>query len=245
MNVPVGGVPPVGIQSSQPYAAPNQELPPQWQPLPGQALAAPAGQPVATYTPAASVQTASTTNSLWRAGARSFFRDPRASRVGDILTVQIAIGDEAKIDNSSSRSRKSSEDSNLTNFFGLESSLKDALPTGADPKSLTNFGSTSAANGTGTVNRSEDIKLTVAAVVTQVLPNGNLIIQGHQEVRVNYELRELIISGVVRPEDITNANTINQKQIAEARISYGGRGQISDVQQPGFGQQIYDLISPF
>lgn len=193
----------------------------------------------------AAFQTASFSNSLWRPGARSFFRDPRASRIGDILTVQIAIGDEAKIDNSTSRSRKAASDSSLTNFLGLESELKNVLPEAVDPSALTKLGGDTSTAGTGSVNRSEDIKLTVAAVVTQVLPNGNLIIQGHQEVRVNYELRELTISGIVRPEDITNANTISQTQIAEARISYGGRGQISDVQQPGLGQQVYDIISPF
>ena len=184
-------------------------------------------------------------NSLWQAGSRSFFRDPRAQKVGDILTVNIDIGDQAKIANSTSRSLKSSENSDATNFLGFESRLKGFLPDAVDPSSLVNLGSDASTSGTGSVDRSENINLTVAAVVTQVLPNGNLVIQGQQEVRVNNEVRELLISGIVRPEDISNVNTIRHTQIAEARISYGGRGQITDVQQPRWGQQFFDLIWPF
>ena len=180
-------------------------------------------------------------NQLWRAGSRSFFRDPRAAKVGDILTVNIEIGDEATIANTTSRSRAGSESADLTKFFGLETLLPDAV----DPTNLVDLGSEGSSSGTGTVNRSEEINLTVAAVVVDVLPNGNLVIQGQQEVRVNFEVRELTISGVVRPEDISNANTIDHTQIAEARISYGGRGQISDVQQPRLGQQLYDILMPF
>lgn len=183
--------------------------------------------------------------SLWQPGARSFFRDSRASRIGDILTVNIVIGDEAKIANTTTRTAQGSESSDLTKFLGLESQLGHVLPEAVDPSALTSIGSDSSHSGSGTVDRSEDIKLTVAAVVTQVLPNGNLVIAGHQEVRVNYEVRELNVSGVVRPEDIASDNTILHTQIAEARISYGGRGQITDVQQPRYGQQLYDILWPF
>jgi flagellar L-ring protein FlgH len=184
-------------------------------------------------------------NALWRAGSRSFFRDPRAAKTGDILTVNIAIGDEATIANTTTRSRSASEGADLSKFLGFESKLGNLLPDAVDPTNLVDLGSDSASNGTGTVNRSETINLTIAAVVTDVLPNGNLVIQGQQEVRVNYEVRELTVSGVVRPEDISNANTIDHTQIAEARISYGGRGQITDVQQPRYGQQLFDLLFPF
>jgi flagellar L-ring protein precursor FlgH len=184
-------------------------------------------------------------NSLWRAGSRSFFRDPRAQKAGDILTVSIDIGDQAKIANTTTRSSTASEDAGVSNFLGLESRLKGFLPDAIDPDKLVGANSASANTGSGTVDRSENISLTVAAVVTQVLPNGNLVIQGQQEVRVNNEVRELVVSGVVRPEDIANNNTIKHTQIAEARISYGGRGLITDVQQPRYGQQFFDLIWPF
>jgi flagellar L-ring protein FlgH len=188
---------------------------------------------------------ASQSNSLWRPGSRSFFRDPRAQKVGDLITVQIVIGDSAKIANTTTRTTTATEKANAANFLGLESRLKGILPSAVDPANLVNLGSDSANTGTGTVDRSESITLTVAAIVTQMLPNGNLVIQGQQEVRVNNEVRVLQVSGVVRPEDISNVNTIQHTQIAEARISYGGRGQITDVQQPRYGQQFFDIIWPF
>ena len=184
-------------------------------------------------------------NSLWRQGARAFFKDQRASRVGDILTVVIGIDDKAKFNNTTSRTRTNSDDADITNLLGLESQLGRVLPQAVNPASILSLGSTSQSKGVGTVDRKEELSLTVAAIVTQVLPNGNLVIQGRQEVRVNFEVRELLIAGVVRPEDISAANTINHKQIAEARISYGGRGQLTDVQQPRYGQQVLDILFPF
>ncbi len=184
-------------------------------------------------------------NSLWRAGSRAFFRDQRAAKVGDILTVIINIADSAKVDNASKRSRANNESVAVPNFLGLESKLKNVLPDAVDPTALVDATSGGSSAGSGSVDRKESVELTVAAVVTQVLPNGNLVIEGRQEVRVNFEVRELLIAGIVRPEDISNINTIQHTQIAEARISYGGRGQITDVQQPRYGQQLYDVIVPF
>ena len=181
---------------------------------------------------------------LWHTGSLSFFHDPRASHVGDILTVDITIADAAKISDTTTRSRKNSDDANLTNFFGLEGELAKALPSAADPASLVNMGSNTSNTGAGSVDRSENINLTLAAIVMQVLPNGNLVISGHQQVRVNNELRDLQITGIVRTEDITNDNTVDLAQIAEARISYGGKGQIMDVQQPRYGSQLYDILMP-
>jgi flagellar L-ring protein precursor FlgH len=202
------------------------------------------GAPVLVPQPYVDVQ-APQANSLWRAGSRSFFRDPRAQKMGDLITVEIDIGDKAKIANTTTRTTTASEKANAANLLGLETRLKGILPDAVDPTNLVNLGSDSNNTGTGTVDRSESITLTVAAVVTQVLPNGNLVIQGQQEVRVNNEVRVLQVSGVVRPEDISNTNTIKHTQIAEARISYGGRGQITDVQQPRYGQQFFDIIWPF
>jgi flagellar L-ring protein precursor FlgH len=184
-------------------------------------------------------------NSLWRSGARQFFEDQRAAQIGDILTVNIDITDEASINNTTTRSRSNEEDADVTNMLGFEGSLASVLPNGFSPSNAVGIGSGSKSTGTGTVDRAETVKLTVAAIVTQVLPNGNMVIQGRQEMRVNFEMRELLITGVVRPEDISNSNTIEHEQIAEARISYGGRGHLTDVQQARYGQQIFDIVFPF
>ena len=184
-------------------------------------------------------------NSLWQAGARAFFRDQRAGNIGDILTVVIKIDDEARLNNSTERTRDAGEDAAVPAFLGFESQLQNFLPDEVRPDPLVEFGSASRSAGDGQIARDEKIELMVAAVVTQVLPNGNLVIYGRQEVRVNYEVRDLEIAGVIRPEDITSTNQISYEKIAEARISYGGRGQITDVQQPRYGQQLYDIIFPF
>ncbi|MDZ4369188.1 MAG: flagellar basal body L-ring protein FlgH [Afipia sp.] len=184
-------------------------------------------------------------NSLWRSGSRAFFRDQRAARVGDILTVLINITDSAKVDNSTKRNRAGSEDAAINNLLGYESYLDKVFPGAVDNANLARLGTSSSSTGAGSVDRKEKIDLTVAAVVTQVLPNGNLVISGRQQVRVNFEVRELDVTGIVRPEDISNINTIQHTQIAEARIAYGGQGQISDMQQPRYGQQLFDILMPF
>lgn len=191
----------------------------------------------ATYQPASA-------NSLWQTGARAFFNDQRASRVGDILTVQISIDDSAQTSNSTNRNRTSSTQTGASSLAGFESKLQKVLPETPDLANLLEFGSNSSSQGQGSVSRQEKINVTVAAVVTGVLPNGNLMIQGRQEVRTNAELRELTVAGIVRPQDISSANTIRHTQIAEARISYGGRGRLTEVQQPPWGQQAVDLFSP-
>ena len=183
--------------------------------------------------------------SLFRSGAGAFFRDQRAGRVGDILTVRIRINDRAELGNSTSRSRTGSEGAGLSALLGLQAPLAKLLPGAVDPASLVASDSTSRSDGNGAISRSETINMTVAATVVGVLPNGNLAIRGRQEMRVNYELRELVISGIVRPEDIARDNSIPHSQIAEARISYGGRGRLSDAQQDRWGQQIYDALFPF
>jgi flagellar L-ring protein precursor FlgH len=180
-------------------------------------------------------------NSLWQPGAKSFFHDPRANHVGDVITVNVSVADTAQLQNSTTRTRTNSDDANLTNFFGLE----NALPKGIDPTSLVKMGSDTSNVGSGAVNRQETINMTLAALVAQVLPNGNLVIDGHQQVRVNNELRDMRVSGIVRREDIAQDNTVNLAQIAEARISYGGQGTVSDMQQPRYGSQLFDIIMPW
>lgn len=184
-------------------------------------------------------------NSLWRSGARGFFKDQRASRIGDILTVNITINDKAALENSSSRTRSSAENAGVTQLAGLANEVTKLLSGGATPENLVDLDSQSSSQGSGSVDRAEALETTVAAVITQVLPNGNLVIEGKQEIRVNFEVRELVIAGIVRPEDISNTNEISSDKIAEARISYGGRGQLTDVQQPRYGQQFLDILLPF
>jgi flagellar L-ring protein precursor FlgH len=194
--------------------------------------------------PAANTEAANA-NSLWRAGSRTFFKDQRARTLGDIVTVIIDIDDRARLNNSTERTRDNGETAAIPAFGGFEQVLVDLLPNGANAAQLVDLSSGSTTRGEGSVDRREDVELVVAAIVTDVLPNGNLVVAGRQEVRVNNELRELTVTGVIRPEDISNANRINHTQIAEARISYGGRGQITDVQQARYGQQLYDILFPF
>ncbi len=191
--------------------------------------------------------TPASANSLWRAGARAFFIDQRARKVGDILTVQIEIDDSAKTQNTSTSSRTAGMNAAVPSLLGLENKIGRLLPphNNFDPTNALETTSSSNNTGTGSVNRAEKISLTIAAVVSAVLPNGNLVIQGTQEVRTNAELRQLTVAGIVRPEDISSANTIKHTQIAEARISYGGRGDISRVQKvPGL-QSVVERFQPF
>ena len=169
----------------------------------------------------------------------------RAVRVGDILTVVIEIDDEASISNSTSRSRSGSESLSVPQLLGIPQRIDEDLPLGATMADAVDLGSQAASGGDGQVARSEELTLRVAATITDVMPNGVLAIEGAQEVRVNFELRELLVSGFVRPEDITRQNEITYDKIASAKISYGGRGQISDMQQPRYGQQVLDMILPF
>src|SRR6185312_15327322 len=181
-------------------------------------------------------------NSLWRNGSRAFFKDQRAARIGDLLTVTVNITDKANIANETQRSRTSKEDSGVTDFIGSKTITQANKIL---PGRILTTDSTSSSDGKGSVTRQEALQTNVAAVVTQVLPNGNLVVEGKQEISVNFEIRELIVAGIVRPEDIQSDNTIDSSKIAQARIAYGGRGQITDVQQPRYGQQVMDVLLPF
>jgi flagellar L-ring protein precursor FlgH len=206
---------------------------------------APDYQPVRLPMPAPEPNIAAGANSLWRTGARGFFRDQRARRIGDILTVEVVIEDKADLKNETERSRDNADGLGIPHIFGFESKLADVLPDAVDPSNLVEAGSTMSNAGRGSVDREETIELQMAAVVTQVLPNGNLVVQGRQEVRVNYELREVTVAGIVRPEDITPRNSITHEKMAELRVGYGGRGQITDVQQPRYGAQVLDILLPY
>jgi flagellar L-ring protein precursor FlgH len=184
-------------------------------------------------------------NSLWRPGSRAFFRDQRAAQVGDVITVLVNITDTAELDNQTARSRTNAEGLGLPALLGLEASVNRILPNSVSANNLVSGNSNSSSNGSGSITRSETVTLRVAGTITQVLPNGNLVVGARQEVRVNNELRELALGGVIRPQDIASDNTVRHDRMAEARIAYGGRGTLSDVQQPRYGQQLLDIILPF
>nr|WP_240756849.1 flagellar basal body L-ring protein FlgH [Roseicella aquatilis] len=182
------------------------------------------------------------TNSLWRPGSRTFLRDQRAAQVGDLITILVSIDDQAQLQNRTQRARTGSDQMGMPQLFGMQTRW---LPKAASPDTLVSASGTQSTDGNGTVKRTESVTLRLAATVTQVLPNGNLVVSGKQEVRVSNEMRELAVRGVIRPQDIASDNTIRHDRLAEARIAYGGRGTLSDLQQPRLGSQLLDILLPF
>ncbi len=189
--------------------------------------------------------TSASANSLWRVGARTFFNDQRARSVGDILTVAVSIDDSAQTSNSTTGQRTNSYSAKTPNVFGFESSLGKIFPSGYDPANALSASGSASNSGSGTIKRAEKINVTIAALVTGVLPNGNLVIQGSQEVRTDREVRVLTVSGIARPEDISSENTIKHTQLAEARISYGGRGDQTEMVKVPAAQAVMNKYSPF
>lgn len=185
------------------------------------------------------------TASLWTAGQRSLLGDRRASQPGDLLTVVIEINDRAEISNSTQHGRTGSQSMGLPQFFGLPQLADRYLPAGATLGTAVQTQSAGSFQGEGSVSRNERVTLRIAATVVERLPNGVLRIEGSQEVRINNELRDLVVTGFIRPEDISRRNEIAYDRIAGARINYGGRGQITQVQQPRYGQQIAEILLPF
>jgi flagellar L-ring protein precursor FlgH len=207
--------------------------------------AVPGYRPVTLPMPAPQIPD-SNPNSLWRAGAKSFFKDIRAKDVGDTLTVRLKLNDSAKLDNSTERGRDLKETAGVDAAFGYEKKITKWLPKNDDDAAAAAaLRSKTKTSGDGGISRKEKIELVLAAVVTQVLPNGSLVIEGRQEIRVNYELRQLHITGVIRPPDIDPDNSIPYEKIAEMRVAYGGRGTLSELQQPRWGAQIWDILFPF
>lgn len=186
-------------------------------------------------------------NSLWQPGSRTFFRDQRAARVGDILRVNVKIKDKAELKNETQGRRDNEDKTSADELLGFSNKLAKLTPFGGQPNpaSLLDISGARNTKGTGSIKRDETIETQVAALITQVLPNGNMVIDGRQEMAINYEVREIAVRGVVRPQDIKSDNSVDSTQIAEARITYGGRGQLMDVQQGRWGQQVIDAIAPF
>jgi flagellar L-ring protein precursor FlgH len=216
------GRPPAMTPSSDPTKDPD------WRPM---SLPMPARQPPPNEPDA-----------LWRSGSRAFFKDQRAAQVGDVITIVVNMSDAATLNNVTTGTRTSSESAGAPNFFGMEALLPKNI---VDPSKLMSISSGNSNVGTGQIQRNETVTLTLAGVVTQVLPNGNLVVAARQQFRVNDELRDLRVTGVIRTQDITSENTVQSSQIAEARIEYGGRGQLTDIQAPRWGQQVMDVLLPF
>lgn len=185
-------------------------------------------------------------NSLWTPGSSGFFKDQRAAKVGDIITVKVSAKDAALMENETEQNRDNNKDSMGVNALaGYEDYFDDYLPDGVKPSAMLDIVSNREISGDGKIDRKEKIDVTMAAIVTQVLPNNNLVIEGTQEIRVSYELRQLSVKGIIRRADITSDNTIESSKIAELRVSYGGKGVITDVQQPRYGRQVLDIVAPF
>jgi flagellar L-ring protein precursor FlgH len=181
-------------------------------------------------------------NSLWQTGSRAFFKDQRASQPGDILTVEISFDNKAQFDNDTQGQRTTQEQDGVSALFGLTNLINHLGPA---TNNVANITGTTNNQAVAETKREEQVTVNIAAMVTQVLPNGDLVVQGHQEMRVNYEVRDLQVMGVVRPQDISSTNTVTLDKLAEARVSYGGRGQLTNIQQPRYGEQLFDVIAPF
>jgi flagellar L-ring protein precursor FlgH len=182
-------------------------------------------------------------NALWRRGSRAFFKDQRAAQVGDIVTVVVSMTDSAQLNNVTSLTRASGEQAGVPDFAGLTSRL--GLTSVIDPAKLISLSSSNSNTGNGQIQRKEAVALRLAGVITQVLPNGNLVVAARQEFVVNSELRQLKVTGVIRPQDISSDNTVLHDRMAEARIQYGGRGEMTDLQTTRWGQQLMDILLPF
>lgn len=184
-------------------------------------------------------------NSLWQTGSRAFFKDQRAGRVGDILTVFVRINDQSNINTTYQASRQTTQTSSMTNLFGFESELHKFLPAPVNNTALTNLASNPNVNSTGKINRQDQLTFKMAATIIQVLPNGTFVIQGRQEVRIGTDARLIDLRGIIRREDISSDNTIDYEKISEARISYGLKGDIADTNQVPWGVQALNRALPF
>ncbi len=185
--------------------------------------------------------------SLWQPGSKQFFKDSRAHTVGDIVTILVSESAEAESEANTETTRKQTAGSNIGNTANLEGLLKarHIIDPVATAKNLLDTDSDRSYTGEGKTDRKDSLTASIAAVVTQVLPNGYMMIQGKREVVVNYELQELQIQGIVRPEDISANNTIPSSKIAEARIFYAGRGIVNETQTPQYGVRFLDKVLPF
>lgn len=182
--------------------------------------------------------------SLWVPGNKQFFKDSRAHAVGDIVTVLVEETAEAKGEAKSEASRTHNNSSGVSVLPFISGQL---TTRGIDlaTNGLMDTDSDRDFKGKGKNERKDKLTASIAAVVTQVLPNGLLVIQGQREVMVNYEKQVMKLSGIVRAEDITSTNTIESAKIAQARIAYVGDGVVDSAQSPQWGVTVLDKVLPF
>ena len=183
--------------------------------------------------------------SLWSSSPKSLFGDRRASQYGDLLTVVIEIDDEAEITNSVAQSRQADQGFSIGALFGLPELVTPALPGAANLTPAVDLSRGSSINGNGNIKRQEKMTLRLAARVVDVMPNGYLSLAGRQEIMVNNEVRYLQVTGLIRTQDISRLNTITYDKIAEARVFYGGQGQVSDSVRPRSGNKVLSKLLPF
>lgn len=185
------------------------------------------------------------TGSLWSNNSGSPFRDIKAARVGDIITITVSEVSNATKTAATTTARTKKYDG-LFNAAGMS-----AGSTGtANPVGVVKFGPYegkfgSSFEGSGSTNRTDSMSAYMTATVVDVLPNGNLIIRGSRWTKTNDEMQQTILEGVVRPNDITRNNTVLSQNIADAKIFVVGKGPVAQHQKPGWFLQVVDFLSPF
>lgn len=184
------------------------------------------------------------TPSLWQTGAQAFFKDQRAYKIGDIITVKVHIDQDESIEMTPTINRQNQGIATYNSMFGLEKAAANAFGAASTPNVL-NVTSNPQLTGSAKYEVKDKMTFQIAATVVQILPNGNMVVDGRQEMRLVNEVREVMIKGIVRREDISASNTINSEKVSELRISYGGRGDLSDMQSFPWGQQIANKLLPF
>ncbi len=194
--------------------------------------------------PEITVETPQTSGSLWTENKGSLFGDIKARHVGDILTVAIFEQASASREATTETGRSSSNEAGISKFLGFETDF-NKINSAIDPTSLIATNYDNDFKGTGSTSRKENLVATLSTRVVEVFPNGNLRIEGGKTVTVNHEEQIIVLTGIVRPNDISSQNVIDSKYVLDAKIAYTGKGVISDKQRPGWMTRILDNVWPF
>ncbi|MGD0234020.1 MAG: flagellar basal body L-ring protein FlgH [Syntrophorhabdales bacterium] len=193
-----------------------------------------------------SSQTEQRSGSLWPASysGNLYFGDHRAGGMGDIITVKIVEATQASEKATTDTGRTSAVDYGIPNFLGQETRYVQNHPA-INPAHLITANSTNNFSGTGETTRTGTVTATISAKVVEVFPNGNLAVEGKREIYVNYEKKEILLQGIVRPRDIASDNSVLSSQVADAKIMMTGIGVVGEKQRPGWLSRILDGVWPF